>query len=101
MDGDFWTTGMDAWEKGVSETLFFLPLMTDFFCFFFFTEAVAVLSLVLTPFFQNYLFVGATSVPVSRGLGSTERDAWFGGSVDTLIRNIMIFSNINLLDTRL
>jgi hypothetical protein len=69
--------------------------------FFFFTEAVAVLSLVLTPFFQNYLFVGATSVPVSRGLGSTERDAWFGGSVDTLIRNIMIFSNINLLDTRL
>jgi hypothetical protein len=92
---------MDAWEKGVSETLFFLPLTTDFFCFFLLHRGSGSAVFGLTPFFQNYLFVGATSVPVSRGLGSTERDAWFGGSVDTLIRNIMIFSNINLLDTQL
>jgi hypothetical protein len=88
-------------KKAFPKRCFFSLSRRISFAFFFFTEAVAVLSLVLTPFFQNYLFVGATSVPVSRGLGSTERHAWFGGSVDTLIRNIMIFSNINLLDTQL
>lgn len=43
----------------------------------------------LSPFFRR-----RTSVPVSRGLGRQreKRLPWFGGSVDTLIRNIMILS---------
>ena len=52
-------------------------------------ETTAVFA--FTPF-STFFFRRRTSVPVSRGLGRQREIACFGGSVDTLTRNIMIFS---------
>ena len=81
----------DAWGKGVSNA--FLPLTTDFDFPFLrrgsgrMNTTPVSLSRLFPPFFRR-----RTSVPVSRGLGRQREIACFGGSVDTLTRNIMIFS---------
>ena len=80
-------------ERAFSKT-HFLPLTTDFDFPFLHEGSVWMKPLLslLSRLFPPFFFRRRTSVPVSRGLGRQREIACFGGSVDTLTRNIMIFS---------